>query len=318
MISEKGSKYKSWSSLKKQMQDFLCDALKGKISYYYTTYDHSGGLRVANGRASINYHKKELVAFSWDLGGKQWDDEYAVLRSEDINARSMGSFQALWEKQRQVEDALMKEKWMPEGILCDHDFTFAVTTYLNTDVSTSLHSDNYLLRVFAYMDRRVGKRTLVKIKDEAEALPEWVKQFYRIRCEAEGILNRITDGTDVFLNRQKAEHNMKLNSAPFAMIKSGQKTIELRLFDEKRQQIQPGDAIVFTNTATDETLTATVVKLHRFNNFEELYKTLPLLKCGYTTEDIDTAHPADMEQYYSLEEQEKYGVVGIEISLVQE
>jgi hypothetical protein len=37
------------------------------------------------------------------------------------------------------------------------------------------------------MDRRVGKRTLVKIKDEVEALPEWVKQFYTIRCEAEKI-----------------------------------------------------------------------------------------------------------------------------------
>ena len=111
-------------------------------------------------------------------------------------------------------------------------------------------------------------------------------------------------------------HNMKLHSFPFEMIKRGDKTIELRLFDEKRQQIQPGDAIVFTNTATGETLAAAVVKLHRFNNFEELYKTLPLLQCGYTPEDVDKAHPADMEQYYSLEEQEKYGVVGIEVSLL--
>ena len=112
-------------------------------------------------------------------------------------------------------------------------------------------------------------------------------------------------------------HNMKLHSSPFEMIKSGQKTIELRLFDEKRRQIQPGDTIVFTNTATGEALTAEVVKLHRFKSFEELYKALPLLKCGYTKEDVDTAHPADMEQYYSVEEQEKYGVVGIEISLLK-
>ena len=41
--------------------------------------------------------------------------------------------------------------------------------------------------VFAYMDWRVGKRTLVKIKDEVEKLPDWVKQFYELRCEAEGI-----------------------------------------------------------------------------------------------------------------------------------
>ena len=106
-------------------------------------------------------------------------------------------------------------------------------------------------------------------------------------------------------------HHMKLNPSPFGLIKSGQKTIELRLFDEKRQQIKVGDQIVFTNTATGETLRKTVAKLHCFESFAALYKSLPLLKCGYTAEDIDTAHPSDMEQYYSAEEQKHYGVVGI-------
>lgn len=110
-------------------------------------------------------------------------------------------------------------------------------------------------------------------------------------------------------------HRMKLHSSPFEKIKSGEKTIELRLYDEKRQQINTGDSIVFTNTATGETLTATVKKLHRFDSFEELYQTLPLLQCGYTAEDIDSASPADMESYYSKEEQAKYGVVGIELTL---
>ena len=106
---------------------------------------------------------------------------------------------------------------------------------------------------------------------------------------------------------------MKLNSAPFEMIKSGEKTIELRLFDEKRQQLKVGDKIVFTDTTTGETLNTTVVKLHRFDSFEELYKSLPLLKCGYTTENVDNANSSDMEEYYSVEEQRKHGVVGIEL-----
>lgn len=110
-------------------------------------------------------------------------------------------------------------------------------------------------------------------------------------------------------------HKMNLHAAPFEMIKSGQKTIELRLFDEKRQQIKAGDTIVFTNTASGETLTATVLKLHVFDSFDALYQALPLLKCGYTAEDIDTASPSDMQSYYSLEKQKQYGVVGIEICL---
>ena len=106
---------------------------------------------------------------------------------------------------------------------------------------------------------------------------------------------------------------MKLHAAPFEQIKSGIKTIELRLYDEKRQQIQVNDAIVFTNNTTGEIMEATVVKLHLFRSFEELYNTLPLVKCGYTPEEICKAHPSDMEQYYSAEEQAKYGVVGIEL-----
>ena len=122
----------------------------------------------------------------------------------------------------------------------------------------------------------------------------------------------ITDESIVYLSR-KTTHEMKLHESPFDMIKSGQKTIELRLYDEKRQKLKAGDDIIFTNTVNEEKLCATIKKLHLFANFEELYKTLPLLQCGYTVQDIDTAHPSDMQQYYSVEEQSKFGVVGIEL-----
>ena len=63
---------------------------------------------------------------------------------------------------------------------------------------------------------------------------------------------------------------------PFNEIVRGEKTVELRLFDEKRQKIKVGDKIVFTDNTTGETLNTTVTKLHRFNTFNELYKSLPL------------------------------------------
>ncbi len=110
------------------------------------------------------------------------------------------------------------------------------------------------------------------------------------------------------------KHNMKLNPVPFEMIKSGQKTIELRLYDEKRQLLMVGDEIIFTNNVTSEVMSVTVVKLHIFNTFDELYSFLPLLKCGYTDKDVESASPQDMESYYTKEEQARYGVVGIEIS----
>lgn len=109
------------------------------------------------------------------------------------------------------------------------------------------------------------------------------------------------------------KHIMKLHSSPFNMIACGEKTYELRLYDEKRQCIKIGDEIEFVNTKTQEQLVVCVKNIHMFNSFYELYQELPLRKCGYTEENLVTANPADMEKYYSKEQQAQYGVVAFEI-----
>lgn len=109
------------------------------------------------------------------------------------------------------------------------------------------------------------------------------------------------------------EHKMKLNNEPFMSIKSGNKTIELRLYDEKRSKIKVGDVIEFTNVTNGEVLYVDVVSLYRYNSFEDLYKDFDKVSLGY---DIDEdANYKDMEKYYSKSEQSKYGVVGIEIKI---
>ena len=118
-----------------------------------------------------------------------------------------------------------------------------------------------------------------------------------------------------FLSRKEVDHKMKLDHQPFQMIQSGQKTIELRLNDEKRQKIKVGDRIEFTDNFTDEKLLAVVKQLHQFDSFEALYSALPLTKCGYSLDGLTNASPNDMERFYSREQQAKYGVVGIEIRL---
>lgn len=109
-------------------------------------------------------------------------------------------------------------------------------------------------------------------------------------------------------------HQMKLKSEPFYAIKAGFKSIELRLYDEKRQQLRVGDSIEFSCIGNHgEVLTKKIAALHRFESFEELYKKLPLLKCGYTPFTLRSADPKDMEEYYPTLKQSKYGVVGIEL-----
>lgn len=107
------------------------------------------------------------------------------------------------------------------------------------------------------------------------------------------------------------KHNMNLNNRPFKSIKEGTKTIELRLNDEKRSLLKVGDEIEFTNRDTNEKLSVDIINLHKYPSFEELYKHFDKVEMGYNKDDI--AEPKDMEAYYSKEEQNKYGVLGIKI-----
>lgn len=111
-------------------------------------------------------------------------------------------------------------------------------------------------------------------------------------------------------------HEMRLDKAPFDLIASGQKTYELRLYDEKRRAISSGDQIRFTASSGDA-LTVTVRETYRYRSFKELYNSLPLLRCGYTDADIATAKPEDMERYYTIAQQRQYGVVALEIELCE-
>lgn len=110
-------------------------------------------------------------------------------------------------------------------------------------------------------------------------------------------------------------HKMKLKDKPFKSIKAGTKTIELRLYDEKRKLLNVGDVIEFTNIDTKEVIKVEILQLHRFNNFDDLYKHFNKISMGY--EENEVAKPSDMEEYYSKEEQQEYGVVGIEIKLLK-
>ncbi len=99
-------------------------------------------------------------------------------------------------------------------------------------------------------------------------------------------------------------HSMHLSPGALAKIKSGQSSTELRLYDEKRQRVFPGDEIIFTNKENEaEMITVKVVGISRFASFADLYATLGKLG-GVNT-------PEEMRQYYSEAEEKKLGVVGI-------
>lgn len=104
---------------------------------------------------------------------------------------------------------------------------------------------------------------------------------------------------------------MKLQESPFERIKNGTKTVEFRLYDEKRKKIKIGDQIEFSKLPDlQETILVDVLDLYREDTFENLFKKL------FTDEDEIKKETKSMYQYYSPDEEKQYGVVGIKISLI--
>jgi ASC-1-like (ASCH) protein len=108
-------------------------------------------------------------------------------------------------------------------------------------------------------------------------------------------------------------HELKLQPTPFDAIKSGIKGIECRLFDEKRQQIQLGDTLIFKrNPELQETISAEVVGLLRYPTFSALFADFPpQIFGGESMEALEKL----IYSFYSKEDEVKYGVLGIRIRL---
>lgn len=106
-------------------------------------------------------------------------------------------------------------------------------------------------------------------------------------------------------------HQMKLNDDPFERIKDGTKTIEFRLYDEKRRKVKIGDKIEFSKLPDlQEKILVDVLDLYTEPSFEELFEKL------YEDKELAKQKANAMYEIYSPENEKKYGVVGIKIKLV--
>ena len=105
-------------------------------------------------------------------------------------------------------------------------------------------------------------------------------------------------------------HKMKLNKEPFEKIKNGTKTIEFRLYDEKRQKVKIGDKIEFSKLPDlKEKLLVDVIDLYKEETFKNLFQKI------YTNEDEIKSKTKSMYKIYSPEKEKKYGVLGIKIKI---
>ncbi len=105
-------------------------------------------------------------------------------------------------------------------------------------------------------------------------------------------------------------HKMKLLERPFQNIKNGSKTVEFRLYDEKRQKLKIGDKIEFLKLPElKDKIVVEVLDLYKEKTFNELFKKL------YNSKEEIEKKIKSIYTIYSPEQEQKYGIIGIKIKL---
>lgn len=159
---------KRWSAIRAKLEnEHLAESLKGHITYFVTTYKKCPD---REGRAAILLDGREIIS-----GGyyKQWSEAENLPRDEKYDDRMHREFPYM-------DDTAVKF-----GLFDQRCFYDAFDEFDNQCIEKSLESDDILVRIFAVLDRRVGKRRLEKMGEDIDTMDESFRVFYRIRMDAE-------------------------------------------------------------------------------------------------------------------------------------
>lgn len=161
----------TWSAIRHKLEkEYLAGSLKGHIRYFATSYskcpDHEG-------RASILFDGKEIIEGSYY---EQWSKAHLLPKDEKYRIRTSYEF------------PFMDDIAVQFGQFDQRRFYSAFYEFDNQSIEKSLSSENALVRIFALLDRRTGKRRLLSMKESIENEGEIIRTFFKIRADAEGIL----------------------------------------------------------------------------------------------------------------------------------
>ncbi len=165
----------SWSGMRKYLeQEMSADSLKGRIRYNCTTYIGMDDCHVFE----IFIDGKLFKQFSWETVNTYFINNGLT---QNKNPYGKNEYWAEFQSLLNRYPPNLREEYT------DGEFCNALETYRNTDIHECIHSENPLVRMFAVLDRRVGKRTLAQLKQSINEQPRWLQQIYLLRFSVDSI-----------------------------------------------------------------------------------------------------------------------------------
>ncbi len=161
----------TWSGIRKKLEtQYLAQSLRGHIQYFATSYSKSPD---HEGRAAIRYDGKEIIkGCYWN----NWTKAKFFPRDEK------------WDKRMAEENAYIDDVALKLGVFDQRCFYRAFEEFDNQSIENSLSSDGLLVRIFAVLDGRIGKRRLLLIQKTIQEEPETFQAFFAIRAKVEGLM----------------------------------------------------------------------------------------------------------------------------------
>ncbi len=112
------------------------------------------------------------------------------------------------------------------------------------------------------------------------------------------------------------EYKMGLYEGPFNSIKSGKKTVEVRLNVQKRRKLKKGDTIEFTRLLEEnEKICVAIQALKKYSSFREMYEDIPAEQFDAAGRDIEE-RVETIHKIYSSDSEKEWGTLAIIIRLV--
>ena len=166
----------SWSGMRKYLEkEMPAECLKGRLRYNCTRYVGMDDCHIFE----VYADDKLMKRFSWETVNSWFIDRGLSSVKEPFGIQEYWKdFWALLEKTPMVD----------RTEYTDGEFSEALAEYRGQAIEESLVSENPIVRMFAILDRRVGKRTLSRLKETADSQPDWLRAFYTLRLEAESMI----------------------------------------------------------------------------------------------------------------------------------
>lgn len=155
-----------WSQLRKQLRELICDDLRRRVDVHRAVYRKS-----------------------WE---SVYDRAWITMDGNEVYELSHGAYTVVWRDARQrVAREQPDAGWSATSELAEHYIEasgvkhtsflgYSLHRYLELPIGECLRSANPVIRAFAMIDRRTGKRSLSGITFAPDEHP-LVKTFYELR-----------------------------------------------------------------------------------------------------------------------------------------